>query len=48
MSQPNVQVESGNFAVPVEAAGWQTIYLGIGVVGAIACVAGYFEGCIRR
>jgi len=42
MSQPNVQVESGNFAVPVEAAGWQTIYLGIGVVGAIACVAGYF------
>ena len=42
MSQPNPQVQHANYAVPAEAAGWQKMYLGIGVVAALACIAGFF------
>ncbi len=42
MSQPNLQVEHANYAVPAEAVSWQTKFLGVGVVGALACVAGFF------
>jgi hypothetical protein len=41
MSQLNPQVENANYAVPAEMAGPQKMYLGIGVVGALACIAGY-------
>ena len=41
MSHLNPQVEHANYAVPAEMAGTQKIYLGIGVVGALACIAGY-------
>ena len=41
MSQPNLQAQQTNYAVPAETAGWQKMYLGVGVVGALACVAGY-------
>ena len=41
MSHLNPQVEQANYAVPAEVAGWQKIYLGVGVVGALACIAGY-------
>ena len=40
MSQPNLQVQRTDFAVPAEAASWQKTWLIIGVVGALACVAG--------
>jgi len=42
MSQPKLQVEHANYAVPAEAGSWQTKFLGVGVVGALACVAGFF------
>ncbi len=41
MSQPNPQVDHVNYAVPVEIAGKQTLFLGAGVVAALACIAGY-------
>ncbi|HZM11830.1 MAG TPA: hypothetical protein VFC15_16605 [Candidatus Limnocylindrales bacterium] len=41
MSQPNLQVRRTDFAVPAEAASWQRTYLIVGVVGAIACIAGF-------
>ena len=41
MSQPNLQVQRTDFEVPAETAGWQKMWLVIGVVGALACVAGY-------
>jgi hypothetical protein len=41
MSHPNPQVEYANYAVPAEMAGSHKIYLGIGVIGALACIAGY-------
>jgi hypothetical protein len=42
MSQPNLQLQHADYAVPAEAAGWQKIYLGVGIVGALACIAGFF------
>jgi hypothetical protein len=41
MSQPNMQTQRADYAVPVEAASWQKTYLIVGVVGALACVAGF-------
>ena len=41
MSQPHLQVHPADYTVPTEAAGWQKMYLVIGIVGLIACVAGY-------
>jgi hypothetical protein len=41
MSQPNLQVQHADYAVPAEAAGWQKTCLIVGVAGMIACVAGY-------
>jgi hypothetical protein len=41
MSHLNPQVEHANYAVPVEVANSQKMYLSIGVVGALACIAGY-------
>ena len=41
MSQPHVQVQRTDFAVPVEAASWQKIWLVVGIVGALGCVAGF-------
>ncbi len=41
MSQPPAQVQRTDFVVPSEAASWQRTYLIVGVVGAIACVAGF-------
>jgi len=41
MSQPDLQVHHADYTVPAEAAGWQKRYLIVGIVGAIACVAGF-------
>ena len=41
MSQPNLQVQRTDYTVPGEAASWQKTWLVVGVVGALACVAGY-------
>jgi hypothetical protein len=41
MSQPDVQVQHGDYSVPTEAAAWQKTWLIVGVVGALACVAGF-------
>ena len=41
MSQLNPQVEHANYVVPAEVAGKQKMYLGIGVVGALVCIAGF-------
>ena len=41
MSQPHVQTHHADYSAPVEAAGWQKIWLVVGVLGALACVAGY-------
>ena len=43
MSHPDLQVQPTSYTVPLEAAGWQKLYLGIGVVGALACIAGFFR-----
>ena len=42
MSQPGLHVQPFDYTVPGEAAGWQKTYLGIGMVGALACIAGFF------
>jgi len=42
MNQPSLQVQHANYAVPVEAAGWQKRYLAIGMVAALATIAGFF------
>src|SRR5271165_2698096 len=39
MSQ--LQVQHADYSVPAEAASWQKTYLIVGVLGAIACVAGF-------
>jgi len=39
MSQ--LQVQHADYSVPAEAASWQRTYLIVGVVGAIACIAGF-------
>ena len=36
MSQLNPQVEHANYAVPAEVSGKQTMFLGLGVLGALA------------
>jgi hypothetical protein len=41
MSQPKLQVQGMDFAVPAEAASWQKTWLIVGVVGALGCVAGF-------
>src|SRR5271157_5554216 len=41
MSQPDLQVGQMNYAVPAEAASWQRLYLSLGVLGALACIAGF-------
>jgi len=41
MSQPKLQVQGMDFAVPAEAAGWQKTWLVVGIVGALGCVAGF-------
>jgi len=41
VSQPHVQTHHADYSVPVEAAGWQKLWLVVGVLGALACVAGY-------
>ena len=40
MSHTEVQIQHTNYAAPAEAAGWQKRYLGIGVVFALATIAG--------
>ncbi len=41
MSQLNPQVEHTHYAVPAEVAGKKTMYLGAGVLAALACIAGF-------
>jgi hypothetical protein len=42
MSQPEMQVQHRNYAVPAEAAGWQKRYLVIGGIAALATIVGFF------
>jgi hypothetical protein len=41
MSHPELQLNHANYVVPAEASKWQTTYVGIGVVAALVCVAGF-------
>src|SRR3974390_556321 len=42
MSQPELQTQQMNYAVPAEAAGWERMWFGVGVVAALATAGGYF------
>jgi len=42
MSQPELQTQQMNYAVPAEAAGWERMWFGVGVVAALATAVGYF------
>ena len=41
MSHPEVQLNHANYAMPAQASKWQTTCLGIGVLAALLCVAGF-------
>ncbi|HEX8798762.1 MAG TPA: hypothetical protein VF772_09125 [Terriglobales bacterium] len=41
MSHPEVQLNHANYALPAQASKWQTTFLGVGVLAALICVAGF-------